>query len=103
MSSALPSAAMIAGAALWIGWNVLRQRAARRTGAEIALLSSRALGPRRSLALVEVLGERLLLGVTDHQVSVLGRFPALADVEATSAPFASLLAPVPAEGQVCHE
>jgi flagellar protein FliO/FliZ len=49
-----------------------RARAARTDG-PIRILASQALGAKRALALVEVDDARLLLGVTDEQVSCLAR------------------------------
>lgn len=37
----------------------------------IRVISSYHLGPKKSIVLVEVLGEVLLLGVSDHQMSML--------------------------------
>jgi len=56
------------------GIAVLRARRGRGTGSEvIRLVTSRYLGGKRFLTIVEVDGERLLLGLAGDQVSLVTR------------------------------
>lgn len=64
-----------AGVALW-WW---RSRGGVTAGDPIRVVSLRSLGGKRMLALIEVDEARFLLGMTDAQISCLGRLPA-ADV-----------------------
>lgn len=59
--------AVLGGAALWA------QRRRPPDPHAIRLVASRPLGGRRFLAVVEVDGERLLLGVSDAQVTLVAR------------------------------
>ena len=61
-------------AALGIGSFVFIRRNARPTSAapmQIKVLTQHHLGPRRSLAIIRVAGESILIGVTDHNVSMI--------------------------------
>jgi flagellar protein FliO/FliZ len=53
----------------------LKRWAARRNpksqNAKIQILTQHALGPKKSLMIVQVAGESLLIGVTDHNISML--------------------------------
>lgn len=62
--------ALLGAAGLW--------RQYRRSGTEetIRLVSSRSLGGKRFVAIVEVHGERLLLGVSETQVTLVARLGA---------------------------
>ncbi|MBW1776905.1 MAG: flagellar biosynthetic protein FliO [Deltaproteobacteria bacterium] len=48
----------------------------KRGGGRIRLLESRAMGGRKSLCLVEVEGERLLLGLGNDRIDLLHRYDA---------------------------
>ena len=68
-------AALVVAAALALSvasWRRTRQQAA--TGSRIELLTSRYLGGKKVLSLVEVEGERLLLAVTGNSVRLVARF-----------------------------
>lgn len=73
-------------ACAWIarraGWSRVTQ------GNAIRVLESRSLGARNYISLVEVDGTRLVLGVTQNQVSLLHTLPSTPDTEgaATSLP-----------------
>ena len=72
------AALVVAGAAhLW----TRRVRSAR--GSAIQLVATRYLGAKRFLAIVEVDGERLLLGLAGEQVSLVTRLPGAAGPERT--------------------
>ncbi len=60
---------LAAGLAVW-WWRV---RPGTASGGPIRLVALRPLGGKRMLALVEVEEERFLLGMTDAQISCLGR------------------------------
>ena len=73
---ALAAALMAAGVA------ILRARRARSGGSEaIRLVTSRYLGGKRFLTIVEVDGERLLLGLAGDQVSLVARLGGAHDEE----------------------
>jgi flagellar biogenesis protein FliO len=68
-------AALVAAAALGLSaasWWRARQQAA--TGSRIELLTSRYLGGKKVLSLVEVEGERLLLAVCGNGIRLVARF-----------------------------
>lgn len=72
--------AVAAGAgALW--WNRRRTLAADPA---VRLVATRALGQKERIAVVEISGERLVLGVTPHQVTLLARRSAAAHPEAAT-------------------
>jgi flagellar biogenesis protein FliO len=73
----------IAGAVLVAaGVALLRaQRARAASGEAIRLVTSRYLGGKRFLTIVEVDGERLLLGLAGDQVSLVARLAARATEE----------------------
>lgn len=60
---------LLAGMAFW-WWRV---RPGTASGGPIRLIALRPLGGKRMLALVEVEEEKFLLGMTDAQISCLGR------------------------------
>ena len=67
-----------------------------RSGAQraIRVVSTQSLGPRAQLALVDIGGKRLLLGVTSSQITLLDTLPAAEDKDAeseTAPSFATLL------------
>ena len=62
--------AFAGGAIVW------RRRAKEEGGEAIRLVTSRYLGGKRFLTLVEVDGERLLLGLAGEQVSLVARLGA---------------------------
>jgi flagellar biogenesis protein FliO len=66
---------LLGGALAW--WQ--RTRGALAGGDGIRLVSVRALGGKRLLALVEVENERFLLGLTDERIACLARLDAPAD------------------------
>jgi len=47
------------------------KHASQNKGLKIKILSQQFLGPKKSLVIVEVAGESMLLGVTDHNVSLI--------------------------------
>jgi flagellar biogenesis protein FliO len=63
----------IAAALVAAGVAILRARKARGGGEAIRLVTSRYLGAKRFLTIVEVDGERLLLGLAGEQVSLVAR------------------------------
>ena len=64
----------IAAALIAAGIAILRARQSRAGGSEaIRLVTSRYLGAKRFLTIVEVDGERLLLGLAGDQVSLVAR------------------------------
>lgn len=54
------------------GWLV---RSRGSSGATIRLVSTRALGDKRAIAVVEVEGRRLVVGMTPHQMTLLASLP----------------------------
>jgi flagellar biogenesis protein FliO len=66
--------ALVAGAGVLL-WNRRRTLAADPA---VRLVAMRALGPKERIAVLEISGERLVLGVTPHRVSLLARRPAMA-------------------------
>lgn len=67
---------LFAVAAIGFWW--LRNRGVVTGQGPIRLVALRPLGQKRVLALVEVEDERFLLGMTDAQISCLGRLPSSA-------------------------
>jgi flagellar biogenesis protein FliO len=64
----------MAAALVAAGVAILRARQTRNGGSEtIRLVTSRYLGAKRFLTIVEVDGERLLLGLAGDQVSLVAR------------------------------
>lgn len=76
-ATAVGVALAMAGAAIM--WS--RQQA-QAGGSAIALVATRYLGGKRYLTLVEVDGQRLLLGLSDEQVSLVARLDSAAPVDA---------------------
>lgn len=70
---------LVAGLALW-WWRV---RPGTASGGPIRLIALRPLGGKRMLALVEVEEEKFLLGMTDAQISCLGRLEGGGEGEAS--------------------
>jgi flagellar protein FliO/FliZ len=69
-----------------------RGAGARGASTPITVLAQQAVGPKSSVVVIDVEGKRLVLGVTEHSVSVLN------EAEAPEAPaFADVLAATPAE------
>ncbi len=64
-------AAVLAAAGVWMAVHARRTRI--EPGNAIQLVTSRYLGGKRFLTLVEVDGERLLLGLAGDQVSLVAR------------------------------
>jgi len=72
--------AVVAGAGvLW--WNRRRTLAADPA---VRLVAMRALGQKERIAVLEIAGERLVVGVTPHRVSLLARRPAMATPDAST-------------------
>jgi flagellar biogenesis protein FliO len=73
MNEALLSVAgmLLAGAALWGLW--LRRTARGAPGDAIRIVTTRHLGAKQLVTLIEVDGERLLLGVAGDRVSLVAR------------------------------
>ena len=63
--------AMMIGAMYLIKKYFYQSPAAAGGSAMIHVISSCYLGPKSSILLVDVLGQAMLLGVTDHQMSIL--------------------------------
>lgn len=72
-----PIFALVALAAL--AFALTRRRA--RLGRSITVVESTALGPKRSLVIADVLGERLVLGVSEAGIAVLSTRPAPPPIE----------------------
>lgn len=70
-----PALALLGLAGLAVG--LTRRR--RATGGSIRILEAATLGPRRSLVIADVLGDRLVLGVSEAGVAVLSSRPVPAD------------------------
>jgi flagellar biogenesis protein FliO len=70
-SFAAPAFALVALAAL--AFALTRRR--RTLGRSITLVESAALGPKRSLVIADVMGERLVLGVSEAGIAVLSTRP----------------------------
>lgn len=66
--------AVVAGAGVF-WWNRRRSLAADPA---VRIVAMRALGQKERIAVLEISGERLILGVTPHRVSLLARRPATA-------------------------
>ncbi len=64
--------ALLAGAGLWL---LKGRRTLAIRGNPIHVVTSRYLGAKRFLTIVEVDGERLLLGLAGDQVSLVTRLP----------------------------
>jgi flagellar biogenesis protein FliO len=73
MSEALvtTTGVVLAGLGVWVLW--LRRTAAATHGDAIRVVTSRYLGTKQLVTLIEVDGERLLLGVSGDQVSLVAR------------------------------
>lgn len=72
-------AVVVGAGALW--WNRRRSLAADPA---VRLVAMRALGQKERVAVLEISGERLVLGVTPHRVSLLARRPATAAPDAAT-------------------
>ena len=77
--------ATLAGAGAWTMW---RQRATPAPADAIRLVSNRYLGGKRFLTVVEVDGERLLLGVTGERIGLVARLGDARHASAAPAPVA---------------
>jgi flagellar protein FliO/FliZ len=73
--AAIVLGALLAAAGLWL---LRARRAPAGRGNPIRVVTSRYLGAKRFLTIVEVDGERLLLGLAGDQVSLVTRLPAAA-------------------------
>lgn len=65
---------MAVGGLAYLGLEALRRRlpvAGARPGARLQLVETRKLGPRQALHLVEVEGQRLLVGATEQHLTLL--------------------------------
>lgn len=71
-SLAAPGLALVALAALAFALTRKRTRSSRN----ITLIESAALGPKRTLVIADVMGERLVLGVSEAGIAVLSARPA---------------------------
>lgn len=67
---ALGAVVLIAGGALWF---IKRYTVKSAEGAKnkIKVLTQHHLGPRKSLAIIQVAGESVLVGITDHHISLI--------------------------------
>ena len=84
----------IFAAVLYLYRRATRAGAAPRRQQRIEILAQRSLGTRTSLALVQVGGETLLIGVTPQQITALGPVSLETDAEAMQA---LLMSPAPAD------
>jgi flagellar biosynthetic protein FliO len=75
----------IFAAVLYLYRRATRSGAAPRRQQRIEILAQRSLGTRTSLALVQVAGETLLIGVTPQQITALGPVSLETDAEAMRA------------------
>ena len=76
--------AMLALVGLWALW--LRRAATRSTGDAIRIVTTRHLGAKQLVTLIEVDGERLLLGVAGDRVSLVARLGEGRPLAAPAAP-----------------
>ena len=76
MTTAVATAlgALLAGAGLWL---LRGRRALALHASPIRVVTSRYLGAKRFLTIVEVDGERLLLGLAGDHVSLVTRLPSV--------------------------
>jgi flagellar biogenesis protein FliO len=93
-SLAAPALGLVGLAAL--AFAVTRRR--RGPAASIAIIESAALGPRRSLVIADVLGDRLVLAVSEAGVTVLSSRAAPAPAAAQDAFIMARLAPARPSG-----
>jgi flagellar protein FliO/FliZ len=71
---------------MWVAARVLQSRGAGRSGGVVEVVSRAPLGKGSSVAVVKVAGDVLVLGVTEHSVSLLGAADPLAVEAATARP-----------------
>lgn len=55
---------------------LLQRRRGRPRGSNIRVIAVKPLGQREKVAILEVLGERMVLGITQHRISLLAQGPA---------------------------
>lgn len=81
--------ATVLGLILVLAWLSKRFNLAAPGGnSRMKLISAMSVGPKEKIMLVEVEGEKLLLGVTPHQINRLGSYDQSYDVNNTDAPAA---------------
>jgi len=74
----------VLGLILLLAWLSKRFNLAAPGGnSSMKLLSAMSVGPKEKIMLVEVEGEKLLLGVTPHQINRLGSYGKSSDVNST--------------------
>jgi flagellar biosynthetic protein FliO len=87
---------VVVGLAVGLGWAAKRLNAKRLLGGKgrhLQVIETVALAPKRSLALVRLGGQVLVLGVGEHDISQLAQLPA--EVLDRPAPPAAPAAPTP--------
>ena len=67
---ALGAVVLVAGGVLWF-LKRYSVKSAEGDKAKIKVLTQHHLGPRKSLAIVQVAGESVLVGITDHHISLI--------------------------------
>jgi flagellar protein FliO/FliZ len=80
------SLAVVLGVLWYLQKKLSKRGVGRAAGKAITLIGRQAVGPKSSVAVVEVDGKRLVLGVTEHSVTVLSA------TELTPHPFEASLA-----------
>ncbi|MGN6244331.1 MAG: FliO/MopB family protein [Motilibacteraceae bacterium] len=71
---------------MWVAARVLQSRGAGRSAGVVEVVSRAPLGKGSSVAVVKVAGDVLVLGVTEHSVSLLGAADPAAVEAATARP-----------------
>ena len=65
------SLAVVLGVLWWLQKKLSKRGIGKAAGKAITLIGRQAVGPKASVAVVEIDGRRLVLGVTEHAVTVL--------------------------------
>ena len=65
------SLAVVLGVLWYLQKKLSKRGIGRAAGKAVTLIGRQALGPKASVAVVEIEGRRLVLGVTEHSVTVL--------------------------------
>lgn len=73
LTTVLPFAVLLVGV---LALALFARRKRRAGGTSLAIVEATSLGPKRELLVVDVLGERLALGITEAGIAVLARQPA---------------------------
>lgn len=83
----------LGGGILYFSKRHLKDSAKRSQATQIKVLTQHYLGPKKSLAIIRVAGESILIGVTDHNISLIKQLSLLDDdlPEETSGSFGAVL------------